>query len=76
MPRPTPWTEREVEILLKLVDKGCTSREMAKVLKSRSMAAIYLKCQRIGVDMPGNDPDIDFDLFKQMVKTVRNPKCV
>jgi hypothetical protein len=72
------WTEKEIEILKELATAGRDAREISLVLKSRSRAAIHEQASRQGISVgaASQEPEIDFEAFKKMLKTVRNPKCV
>lgn len=69
------WTAQEVDILRKMVEAGKSIDDIRKVLVARSANAIRCKVNDIGMIFQGK-PEIDFEAFKQIMKTVREPKCV
>lgn len=70
-----PWDEKETEILRKMVEAGKSAEDVGKVLVGRSSNAIRSKVNSIGMAFHAT-PEIDFEAFKQIMKTVRCPKCV
>lgn len=65
-----PWTSEEEEMLRKLSAAGVSSKEAAAVLKSRSPHSIDSKVKNMGLRMglSARKPEIDRELFRQMVK--------
>ena len=70
------WTEQEVDILKEMATGGFTEKEITRVLKSRTVHAINQKCKNTGIVLKSREPEIDFDAFKSMLKTMRKPSCV
>lgn len=69
------WTDREIEILQEMANNKCTIADACRVLKSRTKHAINQKAASLGLVF-GGEPEIDFEAFKRIIKTVRNPECV
>ena len=61
------WTEREVEILKKLYPAGVPLEEIAKVLKSRTLAAIQNKAQQLGLKRKTGG-EIDEEYYNKLVE--------
>lgn len=61
------WTEKEVDILKKMLDAGCSLREMADILKSRTEAGIRAQLRSQGWHVV-NTREIDYDAFKKLMK--------
>jgi hypothetical protein len=62
-----PWTEEEIKILKKMSKEGRTLDEIGLVLKSRSLDGIRHKASDLGIIVKGWEPEIDYDLLKEMV---------
>ena len=73
---PLKWTEQEEDILRKMAQTKISYEDMTKVLKSRSSKAIEIHCYELGIQIEKHTCEIDFEAFKTLMKTVRNPKCV
>jgi hypothetical protein len=73
---PLRWTAEEEDVLRKMAQTKMDYGKMAMVLKSRTPKAIECHCFDLGIRLPKNTSEIDFEAFKNLMKTVRNPKCV
>lgn len=62
------WKTQEVEILKKMAAGGCGVEDIAKVLKSRTPAAIKRKAEISSIHILHDEPQIDFDAFKKFIK--------
>ena len=69
------WTDKELEILQSMAENKCTIADACRVLKSRTKNAISQKAANLNLSFAG-EPEIDFEAFKRIIKTVRNPECV
>ena len=61
------WTEKEVEILKRLYPAGVPLEEIAKVLKSRTLAAIQNKAQQLGLKRKTGG-EIDEEYYNKLVE--------
>jgi hypothetical protein len=73
---PFKWTTQEDDVLKKMAQTKMSYEDMAMVLKSRTPKAIEIHCHDLGIQILKHAREIDFEAFKTLIKTVRNPKCV
>lgn len=60
-----PWSREEVDIVRRLAEKGYGATEMARVLTSRSVAAVNNKLRDMGVILGDfRKPSIDYDALR------------
>jgi len=69
------WTDKEVEILKKMVEAHKTPDDVALVLKSRTPESIRNKADRIGVKF-NYEPEFDYEAFERIMKTGGKQKCL
>jgi len=62
-----PWTDKEIEILKEMAQKGFRVQDIQKVLKSRSINGIRNKALLLNLSLMGERPEIDFEAFRQMM---------
>lgn len=74
----TPWTKEEEKILRQLSEAGVSSQTAAKVLRTRSPHSIDSKAKNMGLHMGlgAIKPEIDHEMFKQLVKDAGKKKCI
>ena len=70
------WTDKEIEILQEMAENKCSLYDACRVLKSRTKNAISQKAADLHLSFTGGEPEIDFEAFKKIIKSVRNPECV
>jgi hypothetical protein len=61
------WTDKEVEILKKMLDAGKTADEIAQVIKSRTLDGIRNKAGHMGWKFYAV-PEFDMDAFNKIMK--------
>ena len=64
------WTDKEIEILRNLADKGYSAREIRRALKSRTLVSIKHKCLSLEICL-APQPEVDLNEYKNMMKVVR-----
>lgn len=64
------WSKKEKDVLIKMATRGCTSQEIAKVLKSRTINGIQCKAHELGYSLDGPDPKIDFEAYTEITGEV------
>lgn len=65
-----PWTDQEIKILKELAGREKNAREVALVLKSRTVEAISAKGYALGLSFE-KSPEIDMDAYRAMMKVVK-----
>lgn len=68
------WTDREVEILKKMLDAHKTLEEVAQVLKSRTEDGIRNKVDNMGWHFT-HEPEFDYAAFERIMKGGKQ-KCL
>lgn len=61
------WTDKEIEILKKMIDANKTAEQIAQVIKSRTLEGIRNKVQRMGLTWV-HEPEFDMDAFHKLMK--------
>lgn len=61
-----PWSDGELDILRKMNGAGCTLKEVARVLKARTEAAIRSKMRSEGLRVQ-NPEEIDYESFRKIM---------
>ena len=63
------WTENEKKCCLDLAQKGYSAEEISKVIKGKTIAAIYSFCARQNFKIQYNThkENIDFEMFKKLM---------
>jgi hypothetical protein len=61
------WSEKSIKILEQLSAAGCTYAEAGRVL-GRSPESVKSKASNLRLPMNNNEPEIDMDLFKRILK--------
>lgn len=61
------WTDKELEILKKMVEAHKTADDIVQVLKSRTTDSIRNKVQRMGL-VWAHEPEFDMAAFNQIMK--------
>lgn len=64
------WDEKETEILRKMVEAGKTVDDVRRVLVGRSENSVRFKVRAMDMVFRPH-PEIDFEAFKQIMKTAR-----
>lgn len=68
------WTDKEIEILKKMVNAHKTPEQIAQVIKSRTLDGIRNKVGHMGWHFM-HEPDFDYAAFERIMKTGRQ-KCL
>jgi hypothetical protein len=68
---PNKWNEKEVKILKELCGKGISAREIAEVLKDRTMDSIVAKMRKVGISCIAPEPSIDYDKLRKLMKETK-----
>jgi hypothetical protein len=63
-----PWNEEERGILKKMAEKGFVAKDVALVLKSRSLASISTQAASLGLSLRPKETEIDMDMFNKIMK--------
>lgn len=62
------WSEEEEKILRQLADRGCSTEEIKRVLKGRTVASIHCKVHQLGISLLSEkDPEIDFEELEKIM---------
>lgn len=59
-----PWTEQEESMLKKLIETGCTPKDISQVFIGRTYAGICNKLQSMRLFCKPPTPDIDMDAYR------------
>lgn len=63
-----PYTPTEHDIVVKLVNKGCTVEEIQTVLTSRTHESIRRHCHKHKLPLKGYEVEIDMDKFNKLMR--------
>lgn len=63
------WTEQEINILVKMAERGLSIPEIQKVLVSRSRDAITGKASNLKISLDGFKPEINLDAYNEIMGT-------
>jgi len=63
-----PWNEEEEGVLKKMVSIGHGVETICSVLKSRSPASIRSKMDSLGLRLQHDEPEIDYEAFKNLTE--------
>lgn len=61
------WTDKETEVLIKMINARKTLKDISLVLKSKTSEAIRNKSDRMGMKF-SRDVEIDMDAFNKLMK--------
>jgi len=61
------WTDKEIDLMKKMVAAHKTAEDIVQVLKSRTTDSIRNKVQRMGLAW-AHEPEFDMDAFNKLMK--------
>ena len=70
------WTEEEEKIIRSLIEAGVSIEDAYPIFKTRTRESLRTKTRNMGLTWPQRKPEIDHDLFKQLIKDAGKRKCI
>lgn len=65
------WTAKEIDMLKKIGELKGTIKDAKKIFPYRTHDAIYTKASSLGISLAGEEPEPDFEAFKELLKESR-----